>query len=217
MEAMDAPVQSFFSQAYILGGSPCSGKSTIAERLASQYQFQYYMVDEHESEHTSRCQQDRHPVMFKFSKMNWNDIWLRPVSIQVQDELKYYHERFEMIIQDLEKYDLGMSTILEGAAFLPNLIKPYGVDPRHVIYIVPTKEFQVHHYQLRPWVQTILNECEDPRQAFDNWMMRDHLFGQEILRQARAFNYQTIVVDGKLGVDEQFEKVRNHLGLAQTD
>jgi len=97
------------------------------------------------------------------------------------------------------------------------LIKPYGVDPRHVIYIVPTKEFQVHHYQLRPWVQIILNECEDPRQAFDNWMMRDHLFGQEILRQARACNYQTIVVDGKLGVDEQFEKVRNHLGLAQTD
>ena len=55
--------------------------------------------------------------MFKYSKMNWNDIWLRPVSLQVQDELKYYHERFEMIIQDLEKYDLGTSVILKGLPF----------------------------------------------------------------------------------------------------
>jgi len=211
----DPKIRALFSQAYILGGSPCSGKSTIAERLSSQYRLQYYKVDDHEREHTRRCRPDRHPVMFNLSKMSWNDIWLRPVALQVQEEFEYYRERFEMIVQDLEKYDAGKSIILEGAAYFPDLIRLYHVAPQKVMYLVPTKEFQLYHYQQRPWIHYILKECEDPRQAFENWMMRDHLFGQEILRQARAYNYQTIVVDGKQSVDEQCENVRDYWGLVK--
>jgi hypothetical protein len=206
----DSKIHALFSQAYILGGSPCSGKSTIAERLASQYNLQYYTVDAHEREHTKRCQPDRHPVMFKYSKMSWNEIWSRPVPLQVQEELEYYGERFEMIVQDLETYDTGSPLILEGAAYLPDLIKSYAANPEKVRYLVPTKEFQVYHYQQRPWIQPILKECNDPVCAFDNWMRRDQFFGQEILRQARANNYQTIVVDGKRSIDGQFEQVKNY-------
>ena len=42
-------------------------------------------------------------------------------------------------------------------------------------------------------------------------MMRDHLFGQEILRQAQIRQYGTLVVDGSLSINEQYEKVRVHL------
>lgn len=31
---------------YILGGSPCSGKSTIAGMLQKEYGFYYYKVDD---------------------------------------------------------------------------------------------------------------------------------------------------------------------------
>jgi adenylate kinase family enzyme len=30
---------------YILGGSPCCGKSTIAEKICEKYGIQYYKVD----------------------------------------------------------------------------------------------------------------------------------------------------------------------------
>jgi 2-phosphoglycerate kinase len=214
MNAIDSKIRILFSQAYILGGSPCSGKSTIAERLASQYNLQYYKVDDHDQEHTRRAQPDRHPVMFTYSTMSWNAIWLRPVPLQVQEEFAYYRERFEMIVQDLEQYDVGTPIILEGAAYFPDLIRPYHDNPQKVIYLVPTKDFQVHHYQQRPWIKHILKDCDNPRQALENWMMRDHLFGQEVLRQAQAHHYQTIVVDGKQSIDEQFESVTSYWRLA---
>jgi 2-phosphoglycerate kinase len=207
-------VRTLFSQAYILGGSPCSGKSTIAERLAVQYGFQYYKVDDHEEEHSRRCDPVRHPVMAAYSQMRWDAIWSRPVELQVREEFEYYRERFEMIIQDLDYYDAERPLILEGAAYFPDLLKPYDVNPRRVLYMVPTQAFQIHHYRQRPWIRHILKECEDPEQAFENWMMRDHLFGQEVLRQAKANHYRTFVVDGKQSIDELFEIVRDYLGLA---
>lgn len=32
---------------YIIGGSPCSGKSTIAEMIAEKYDFIYFKVDDY--------------------------------------------------------------------------------------------------------------------------------------------------------------------------
>lgn len=210
---MDSPIQQVFSQAYILGGSPCSGKSTIAEKLSSQYKLEYYKVDDHESAHVARCRPDRHPVMFKYSKMCWNDIWMRPVPLQVQEEFEYYQERFEMIAQDLARYEAGRGLLLEGAAYYPDLIWPYAGSSPRIIYMVPTKAFQVRHYEQRPWIRHILKECKDPEQAFENWMARDELFGQEVLRQARVHHYRTIVVDGKRSIDEQYEQVKDYWGL----
>jgi hypothetical protein len=210
---MDAQIRTLFSHAYILGGSPCSGKSTIAERLSSQYMLHYYKVDDHEQEHAKRCHPDRHPVMFRSLKMNWNMIWSRPVALQVQEEFMYYRERFDMILQDLAQYTGETPVLLEGAAFLPELISSYPVNPNHVMYLVPTKAFQVHHYQQRPWIHHILEDCENPKRAFENWMMRDHLFGQEVLQQATVHEYQTIVVDGTQSLDEHYEHVRDSLGF----
>jgi dephospho-CoA kinase len=65
----EAHLQALFSHAYILGGSPCSGKSTIAEMLSKRYQLPYYKVDDHDAAHFQRCQPEKQPVMFKYSKV----------------------------------------------------------------------------------------------------------------------------------------------------
>jgi hypothetical protein len=59
-----------------------------------------------------------------------------------------------------------------------------------------------------------LRECDDPQQVFENWMMRDHLFGQEILRQAQAHHCHAIVVDGTRSIDELLGDVKAYWGLA---
>ena len=51
MESLEVRTQQLISKAYILGGSPCSGKSTIAERLAAEFDLHYYKVDDHEQDH----------------------------------------------------------------------------------------------------------------------------------------------------------------------
>lgn len=52
---MDSNFYRLFSQAYFIGGSPCSGKSTISEMISRQFQLEYYKVDEYEGEHMQRC------------------------------------------------------------------------------------------------------------------------------------------------------------------
>ena len=44
-------------------------------------------------------------------------------------------------------------------------------------------------------------------------MQRDHLFGQEILRQAENYGYGTMLVDGKMNIDAQFQYVVRYFGL----
>ncbi|MCJ7700021.1 MAG: zeta toxin family protein [Anaerolineales bacterium] len=210
---MESNLNRLFSQAYFIGGSPCSGKSTIAEMISRQYQLEYYKVDEYEGEHMQRCHPDIHPVMHKYSKMDWNEIWMRPVQVQVKEEFEFYRERFQMIRQDLNGRDPERCMIIEGAALLPELLSQYGADHSRVVFMVPTKDFQIHHYWKRGWIKTILKDCVNPRQAFENWMERDYGFGQVILRQAKNFGFNSILVDRSITKVECFDQVRVCLGF----
>jgi len=98
--------------------------------------------------------------------------------------------------------------ILEGAAYLPELLEQSNANLKRVIFLVPTKEFQWHHYSKRPWIKDILNECKYPEKAFENWMVRDNMFGKKILEQAKERNYQTMLVDGKQNLDQQYEIIK---------
>src|SRR6185369_4131598 len=187
--------------------SPCSGKSTITEMLAAKYGFQYYTADDHEANHLQHSTPDLQPVMFKYSKMSWDEIWSQTVEKLLHDEIEYYHERFPFIINDLIQLNLEPPVILEGAAFLPELIKRFPVKHENITFMIPTTEFQLRHYAQRPWIETILKECHDPKQAFENWMRRDALFSQKVSHQASVYGFRVIQVDGSINVQEQFEVI----------
>ncbi len=210
---MNSHLEALFSKAYILGGSPCSGKSTIAEMLIAKYGFQYYKADDYDPAHMQRSQPDQQPVMFKISKMSWDGIWSRSPSELLKDELAYYHECFPFILDDLCQLELQTPVVLEGTAFLPDLIVHYPVRSSHVVYMVPTMEFQLYHYQQRPWIQGILKECRDPQQSFDHWMKRDGLFSQEVIHLAKASGFQVILVDGSVDIQTQFKAIEKQFRL----
>ena len=203
-----------FSHAYVLGGSPCSGKSTVAARLAAQYGLQSYKVDDYQEAHMARCRPQAQPVMCRYGALSWDDIWMQPVAQQVDDEFAFYRERFAFILQDLAQMDPARPALLEGVALLPALMRQCGVDPTRVLYMVPTASFQLHHYGQRPWIHDILAQCDDPAQAFANWMARDQQFGREVLRQARACGFPTMVVDGGRSLDVTTAGVASMFGLA---
>jgi 2-phosphoglycerate kinase len=210
---MNSHLGQLFSRAYIIGGSPCSGKSTVAERLAAEYDLHYYKVDEHDGVHLQRCQPEQQPVMFKYSQLSWEAIWAQPVTRLLADELAYYHERFPLILADLFQIDPEKPILLEGAAFLPELVKQFAAKPKNVVFMVPTPDFQIQHYRQRPWIKGILDECRDPAQAFAHWMQRDILFGQEVTRQAGECGFPVIRVDGSVNIIGQYDTLRNYFGF----
>src|SRR6266496_6077454 len=136
---MNSDLQQLFLHAYFLGGSPCSGKSTIAEMLAAKYGFQYYKADDHETNHMQRSTPDLQPIMFKYSRMSWDEIWSQTAEKLLHDEMEYYRERFPFILNDLNQLNLETPVILEGAAFLPELIQ-YPVKHENLVFMIPTIE-----------------------------------------------------------------------------
>ena len=211
---MSSPhLQNLFSKAYILGGSPCSGKSTLAEMLSAQHGFHYYKADNHESDHLQKAHPDHQPLMHQYSKMSWDAIWSQSPEKLLADEMTYYHERFPLILDDLSQTHLERPVILEGAAFLPELITQFSVKRENVVFMIPTIEFQLHHYSQRPWLQSILKECHDPKLAFANWMKRDNLFGEEVVCKANDHGFQIIHVDGSVDIQTQFKTLQTQFGL----
>jgi len=207
-------LRALLSSSFIIGGSPCSGKSTIAARLSEELELPYYKVDDHERRHIEKANKQDHPTMVAYGQMSWDKIWSRPVNLQLVEEFAFYRERFDIILDDLNNYTNKETIIMEGAAFLPSLIHSWDVPANKAFFLIPTIEFQVEHYLRRPWIKSILGSCKDPQQAFTKWMERDHLFGKEIIRQAQKYNYSYAIVDGNSTKEILFRKVKNHFDSA---
>lgn len=187
---------------YWLGGSPCSGKSTIAGLLAERHGLQLFRSDEYMDRHTRQADPTRQPVMARIAQMNWEQIWMRPVVEQVADELDFYREEFDLLRAELEQTAGGAPILAEGTAWLPELLARAGVSPARTFFLVPSETFQVRHYSQRPWAHDILSECSQPQQAFRNWMERDSRFADAVEEQARACAMPVRRVDGTHTLEE---------------
>ena len=210
---MEEKIKKILSTAYFIGGSPCSGKSTITEILADRYNLTYYKIDDYERKHIEKAEPEKYPIMYKWSQMDWEEIWMRPVDIQVKEELKFYRERFEMILNELVQFSIEDKVIMEGAALLPELINDLGIKKNKVVYIIPSKKFQIEHYSKRNFIKDILSECNNPEKAFKNWMERDHQFGKVVKTQAKKLGFKVIDVDGTNSIEENTKLVTENFNL----
>ena len=207
-------LRNIIDNAYFIGGSPCSGKSTIAEQLSKNYNLEYLKVDDYEQAHIEKASPERHPIMYKWSQMSWDEIWMRSVEKQVEEEIEFYRERFPMILSELNKFRSDSKVILESAALFPELLKELNLEKHRVIYLIPSKEFQVKHYSKRTFKNGILEQCNQPEVAFKNWMERDYLFGRRVRKQAKEIGYKVIDVDGKRSIEENLKLVKDYFRLS---
>jgi shikimate kinase len=198
---------------YYIGGSPCSGKSTIAELIEKKYNFKYYKLDDKLEEYTKRASRAGKKYSSNYYTMNTDEIWLRTPAIQNREEFEIYREIFEYVLEDLEQIGHEISVIAEGAGFLPELMNLIVVPKNEYICIVPTKEFQIEKYSQRPYIPYVLEGSSDKKQAFQNWMDRDALFAMDVVNRARELGYASIVTDGGTSIEENLAIVEKIFGL----
>jgi 2-phosphoglycerate kinase len=198
-----------------MGGSPCSGKSSIAEILAKKHSLRVYKCDDAFWEHAKRVDPAKHPTFHRLTHMTWEEIWMRPVAVQIADEFACYREQFGMIIDDLLALPRSTPVIAEGAALLPELVSGLLPDRSQAVWVIPTEAFQREHYtrEKRPFVNDILAHCQNPTQAFANWMDRDVGFAKRVAGKARAFDLEVLTVDGKRTIVQNAEIVAQCFGL----
>ena len=198
---------------YIIGGSPCAGKSTVAEILSKKYDLYYFKVDDFLDRFTEIAAANGGRICQKQMTWSWEQIWMRDPVLQCEEEFEFYREIFEYVWADLQQHSGKRGVITEGAAYVPKLIKEMGVTHNRYISITPTEEFQIYYFKKREFVPFILKDCSDKEQAFANWMGRDVLFAKEVQRQCAEENFCSIVNDGSVMVDEMVNRVERHFGL----
>ena len=198
---------------YFIGGSPCSGKSTVAEIIANRYDLYYFKVDDYLDKYTELGAKKNLEICMKQKVLSPEQIWMREPIIQCKEELQFYEEIFDFLIEELKSISYEGGIVTEGAAYLPELMKQMNVAPNRYISITPTKDFQMFHYKKREWVPFVLEGCSDKGKAFENWMERDALFADEVRRQCERENYRSIVNDGTISIEELVDVMIKQFGI----
>lgn len=201
------------SHVYWIGGSSCGGKTTIAKHLAEKYGFALYSCDHHMTDHVNRVPPDKNSMLRKISHMSMNDIFIsRPLEQQFAEYIEWFREDFTMLLEDLLALPKTTRILAEGNNLLPDLVAPLLKNKNHAIWLTPTEAFQVHHYSKRN-VSYVINQCDNPNKAFENWMKRDAIFARWIEKSASELQLRVLRIDGSTSVQENTEMVEQSLQL----
>lgn len=118
-----------------------------------------------------------------------------------------------MIVDDVSAMPDTSPIIVEGAALLPEKVAELVSSPHQAIWVVPVPDFQKEYYAKREWIHDILNQCDDPDTAFQNWMGRDIGFAAFVAQDAMDRGFKVIFVDGSRSIQENYEEVKRHFNL----
>jgi len=196
MQDQNKILQRELAHVYWIGGSPCAGKSSIADILAATYGLTLYRTDEAYSRHEKVVTPEQHLIFYKLTHCSSEELWMRPVEQQVMEEIALYREEFPLILDELLALPRPQPILVEGAALLPECVLPFLLEPQRAIWIIPTAEFQLHHYGLRAWAKDVVKDCTNPEQALQNWMQRDIRFARWVEQEAQQQRMRILVVNG---------------------
>jgi len=197
---------------YWIGGSPCSGKSSISQILGEQFGIPIYHIDDRLPRHLQELNSEQYPALSSWLAASCNERWLKPVDLMVDEAMACYGEQWSLLADEIAAFAERDCLLVEGTALLPQLITQRINRPNQAIWIVPAAAFQREYYAKRAWVKDILQECSDPAAAFNNWMLRDSKYACRIREQAVRFGYRVLVVDGSQSLATNAEIVARHFG-----
>lgn len=206
----------YFRDIYWLGGSPCSGKSTVAARLAEKYGFGLFHCDDYLDVHMRQAGPGT-PTMQRLARLHGDALWMRPVAEQVEDEIAFYREEFPLLLRELRSLPgkTRVPVVAEGAALMPDLLASLHLPVRRIAYLIPEPDFQVRQYAQREWKDVSLKGCRDPQKAFENWMERDRRFGDRVHALADRYGFWVRRVGGSRPIDDLVNEIERHFELKE--
>jgi hypothetical protein len=139
---------------------------------------------------------------------------MRPIDILLRDAIACYQEHFVLILEELRSRTKHKSLLVEGTSLLPSQVAAFLPSRSNAIWVVPTEEFQKQYYSRREWAKAIVQQCDEPQAAFENWMERDVRFARWVVEEARALNLELLQVDGRRTIEENATVIATHYGFS---
>ena len=198
---------------YVLGGSPCSGKSAAAEELVKRYGCAYFKFDDYLDDFIRRGAARGNALLKRVLAMTPEQNWMRDPQAQCNEEWAIYEAIAPFAYNEIQRLGQKRPVLAEGAGLLPPLMSKKGLDARHACYVVPSKGFQISHYRERNFVKYVLAGCTDTEAAFERWMERDALFALRVRKEAAELGYESYAVDGSRPLADTVAFVEECFGL----
>ena len=198
-------------EVYWLGGSPCSGKSSVAELLSARHGLLHYKCDDHFDRHLSRGYADALPVSRALKGASAEYIFMRSADENLALAWEIYREIFRYVLEDLKA--LSKPVLAEGAQLQPESLRETGVESERVFYLVPDEAFQRYYYAKRTWAPQRVADASNPVMALENWMERDVRYARRVAMDAGQLGYEVQWVDGAMTLEETADLVAKHMGL----
>ncbi len=194
---------------FFIGGSPCSGKSTVCDALAHRYGLHPYHCDDQYDAHLSRAHIGSR--LAQFQRLSWLDAFTtRSLEQMIADELSANVELAAFALEDVDA--IGSPVIAEGMPFMPDVMAK--LQPRAgAVYLAPSPAFQRSHYAKREWAKGLLATTADPSSVFERWMARDESNARFIRARAVALGFAVLEVDGRMSLEETVSWCEHHLRL----
>lgn len=195
-----------------IGGPPDTGKTSIADRLASKYGLQVYHFDRHEMSHFARLDPERHPALYLAhpNRMNLEQRWILPSPQEMAEStIASWTERFGMAVDDLLEMPTTPVIVAEGPGMFPELVAPLIADRRQAVWLVPSELFKRASVARRgkPGAR---DETSDPERATRNLIGRDLLMGRHVVERASELGLTVLEVDGSQDIDAMAALVESH-------
>ncbi len=198
-----------------LGGTPCSGKTSVARWLVEHYDVQLYHYDKHERRHMADCLPELQPEMSAYAAMDMDTRWVhRPVAEMVRATEAAWRERFAMVIDDLLALSTTTPILAEGPGILPESVAPCLHRPGQAVWLVPTEAFKRATQPTRGGAPA--NQTSNPGRAYCNLIDLDLQLAANVKRRAGVLGLTVLQVDGTQAVDAIAAQVADHFGLAPT-
>lgn len=200
-----------------IGGSPCSGKSTIGHTIAQIYVFLDYHLDAWSRNHFARRVAAGDAEAATFLKMNLDQRWIeRSAEALVQEVITSWSKDFHLVIEDLLALPKETFIVAEGN-FFPECVAPYLSSPHQAIWLVPTDSFceqgRCQRWDAQAQRQRrhgVYNESSDPEKRRRNIIARDCQLARYVKQQATELHLPVYEVDGSRSREEMTELVERH-------
>lgn len=200
-----------------IGGSPCSGKSTISHTIARIYVFIDYHLDAWSHNHFARRVAAGDPEASAFLRMNVDQRWIeRSVEDLAEEAISSWTRHFHQVIEDLMVLPKDSLIVAEGN-FFPACVAPYLSSPHQAIWLTPTDAFcdQARRQKQAELIRRqnrhgVYNEGSDPEKRLSNIIARDCQLARYVKQQAEEQRLVVTEVDGSCPVEEMTELVERH-------